>query len=98
MTVYSGFPSPVKPFLLPTCDILHTSSPFVNPFSQIFPEFSSGFPQFRSHLSVLHIFILLKNFLMLFIRKIMTTGSAGGMAKPYKGMLPASAGTRPEYD
>ena len=29
---------------------------------------------------------------------IMTTGSAGGMAKPYKGMLPASAGTRPEYD
>ena len=24
--------------------------------------------------------------------------SAGGMAQPYKGMLPTSAGSRPEYD
>ena len=30
--------------------------------------------------------------------EIMTTGSAGGMGKLYKGMLPASAGMRPEYD
>ena len=37
--------------------------------------------------------------ILLYIQDIiMTTGSAGGMAKPYKGMLPASAGTRPEYD
>ena len=30
--------------------------------------------------------------------KIITTGSAGGLDKPYKGLLPASADTRSEYD
>ena len=27
---------------------------------------------------------------------IMTTGPAGGLSKPYKGLIPASADTRPE--
>ncbi len=30
--------------------------------------------------------------------EIMTTGPAGGLTKPYKGIIPASADTRPEAD
>ena len=31
-------------------------------------------------------------------KEIMTTGPAGGLTKPYKGIIPASADTRPETD